>query len=776
MSKPTRPNYPQPPNRMMLRRALFLMGVCGVAAFVVLAAQLFSLQILRHEELEGAALEQQMRQTAVTAGRGTIYDRNGEILAMSATTYTVYISPAEIAMHQEDAARIAEGLSEILNVDREKILSMAGDRKSWYKTVARKIEDEAANAVRVFKDEHGFKGIKIEPDTKRYYPYSSLAAHVIGFVGMDNNGLSGLEYTYDEALTGENGRILRLKNSAGTDMLFHGYESYRDGRNGHSLELTIDATLQYFLEKNLEQAVADYDIQNGAAGIMMDPRTGEILAMASLGDFDLNNYQAVPDEVQAQIDLAANGETASAIRAAAQQKQWRNKAISDTYEPGSTFKIITLAMALEEGLAEESNSFFCGGTTTVVGRGKPLKCWKTVGHGPQSLVQAVQHSCNVAFTNLGLRIGEETYYKYCEAFGFFKANEDTSAGLTGKTGITLPGESGSIWWSRDVFCNPENLSQLAAASFGQTFNITPLQLITAISACCNGGYLMQPYIVSRVADENGQTVEETKPTVIRQVISEETSRRVNAILEQVVGDTKEGTGKNAYVAGYRIAGKTGTSEKVAQDVAGGEKEYIVSFIGYAPADDPQVICLILLDTPSNETGIYISGGQMAAPTVGKIMADVLPYLGLRPEYTEAEAAHLDRPVPELIGLSPAAALSALKSAGLEGRVEGSGDTVLAQLPAAGRTVAGGSTVILSTEGELLPVKEAVPDVTGLLYTEARDRLARQGLYLHTDSTILADSDTVRVAFQSLSPGAEVRRGAVLTVTLVNENDEDYGRY
>jgi len=776
MSKQVRSTQPLPPNRMMLRRALFLMGVCGIGAFIILAAQLFHLQILRHEELEGAALEQQMRETAVTADRGTIYDRNGEILAMSATTYTVYISPAEIAMYEEDPELIARGLSEILSVDREKILSMAGDRKSWYKTVARKIEDETANAVRAFKTEHQLKGVKIEPDTKRYYPYSSLAAHVIGFVGMDNKGLSGIEYAYDEALTGENGRIVRLKNSAGTDMLFTGYENYYDGRDGHSLELTIDATLQYFLEKNLEQAVADYDIQNGAAGIMMDPRTGEILAMASLGDFDLNNYQAVSESVQSQIDLAANPEAASALRSAAQQKQWRNKAISDTYEPGSTFKIITLAMALEENLAEESSSFHCGGTTTVMGRGKPLKCWKTVGHGSQNLVQAVQHSCNVAFTNLGLRIGEETYYRYCEAFGFFQGTEDSAAQLTGKTGISLPGESGSIWWSRDVFCNPENLSQLAAASFGQTFNITPLQLICAISACCNGGYLMEPYIVRRVVDAAGETVEETNPTVIRQVISEETSRRVNAILEQVVGDTKEGTGKNAYVAGYRIAGKTGTSEKVAQDVAGGEKEYIVSFIGYAPANDPQVICLILLDTPSNETGIYISGGQMAAPTVGKIMADVLPYLGLHPEYTEAEAAHLDRTVPDVTGLSPQAAAAQLKNAGLESRVAGEGETVTAQLPAAGYTIAGGSTVVLSTEGALVPAMEPVPDVTGLLYSQARDRLAAQGFYLHADSTILADSDTVRVAFQSLPPGAEYQQGTVMAVTLVNENDEDYGRY
>lgn len=291
------------------------------------------------------------------------------------------------------------------------------------------------------------------------------------------------------------------------------------------------------------------------------------------------------------------------------------------------------------------STFACGGSMTVPGRGKPLRCWKTAGHGSQTLTQAVQHSCNVAFATLGLRIGGETYYRYCEAFGFFQGNEDSSVPLTGTTGITLPGESGSIWWSRDVFCDTENLSQLAAASFGQTFNITPLQLITAVSACCNGGYLMQPYVVDRITDAEGNVLTQTEPTVIRQVISEETSREVNQILEQVVCDTKEGTGKNAYVAGYRVAGKTGTSEKVAQDVSGGAKEYIVSFIGYAPADDPQVVCLILLDTPSNETGIYISGGQMAAPTVGRILGDVLPYLGVQAQYTQEEEACLDKTVP-----------------------------------------------------------------------------------------------------------------------------------
>ncbi len=764
------------PDRTMLRRALFLMTVCGIVAFIILAVQLFRLQILRHEELESAALDQQLRRTAVSAPRGTIYDRNGNVLAMSATSWTVYLSPAEIAMYGEDKELIADTLSEILGADRDRLLELAGDRRSWYKTVARQVGEDQVAAIRAFKNEHAVQGVKLEPGTRRYYPYSTLAAHVVGFVGTDNVGLSGVEYTRNEALTGTDGSILRLKNSVGTDMLFAGFEDYVDARNGCDVHLTIDSNVQFFLEKHLSQAVKDYHIQNGAAGILMDPRTGAVLAMASLDGFDLNHYQWVSDEVLEEIRRCADPDEAAELLSAAQQAQWRNKAISDTYEPGSTFKILTLAMALEEGVVSTGSSFFCGGSMNVQGRGKPLRCWKHAGHGSQTLTQAVQHSCNVAFATIGLRLGEETFYRYCEDFGFFRASEDPDASLTGKTGIALPGESGSIWWSRNVFCDPENLSQLAAASFGQTFNITPLQLITAVSACCNGGYLMKPYVVDYVTDSDGNVVERTDPVPVRQVLSASTSASVNAILEQVVCDTTQGTGKNAYVAGYRVAGKTGTSEKVAQDAAGGDKEYIVSFIGYAPADDPQVVCLVLMDTPANDTGIYISGGQMAAPVVGRILADVLPYLGVAPEYTEAEKAYLDRAVPSLAGLELSAAEKLLREAGLSFRTVGDGDTVTAQIPGEGTVVAAGTTVILYAGAEISPDTEKVPNLGGMPYSQARDALGALGLFLRSDSTILADSDTVKVAFQSIPPGTVAGHGTVVEVTLTNIDDTIYGKY
>ncbi|MBE6969818.1 MAG: PASTA domain-containing protein [Ruminococcaceae bacterium] len=768
------PGKDRPPNRMMLRRALFLLIVCGIVAFIVLLCQMFRIQILDHERYESAALEQQLRSTAVPAVRGRILDRNGNVLAMSATASTIYLSPAEMRMNGEDPAFIADGLSAILGVDREKILELCSDRKSWYKTVARKVEDETADAVRRFKTENQLKSVKIESDTRRYYPYSSLAAHIIGFTGMDNTGLSGVEYTFDEILTGRSGSVERLKNSAGTDMLFAAYEEYLDAEDGSDIKLTLDVAVQYYLEKHLKQAIVDYDVKNGAAAIAVDPRSGGILGMVSLGSFDLNNYQLVSDEIRAEIDAAPEEERA-ALLSAAQQRQWRNKAISDTYEPGSTFKIITLAMALEEGLVNEQSSFYCGGSMSVPGRGKPLHCWRHAGHGSQTLTQAAQHSCNVAFANIGLRIGTETFYKYAEAFGFFKGNPDSAASLSGKTGISLPGESGSIWWSRDVFCSSENLSQLAAASFGQTFNITPLQLIMAVSACCNGGYLMEPRIVESVTAPDG-SVETYEPTVLRQVISESTSRKLNAILEQVVCDKNEGTGRNAWVAGYRIAGKTGTSEKVAQDVAGGEKEYIVSFIGYAPAESPEIAVLVLLDTPGSESGIYISGGQMAAPVVGKIFADTLPTLGIAPKLDEEESALADRNVPNVQNLALGEAEQVLREAGFVCRTVGSGSRVTDQLPREGALVAQGSTVILYAGEAAAESSTAVPELTGLRYEEARDLLGSLGLFLCTENGLLSDGEDVYVAAQNYAAGSEAKRGTVIRVSLIHQNESNYGRY
>ncbi len=763
------------PNRMMLRRTLFLLSVCGIAAFIVLAAKLYDIQIVHHDEYEAAAIAQQVRETTVSAARGTLYDRNGRILAISAGVDTIYISPAEIERGHEDAEAIAKGLSEILGVDYETILKRAQNTKSWYEVVARKVEPEVSEKVREFKAEGGYSGIKIEADTKRYYPNGSLASHVIGFVGLENKGLGGIEARYDSLLSGKNGYVMRSTTAAGTDMLYSSYEDYVDAEDGQSLSLTIDSTIQYYIEKHLAQAVADYDIQNGAAAICMEVDTGAILSMASLGNFDLNDYQTISAEAEAEIRAAAQSdEEYNELYSLAQQLQWRNKAISDTYEPGSTFKIITLAMALEEGVVSENSSFYCGGSMNVLGRGSPLKCWKYGGHGSQSLTQAVQHSCNVAFVNIGQLVGEEKFYEYAEGFGFIDRTQDTSQQLTAKTGIDLGGESGSIWWSEDVFCNPENLSQLAAASFGQTFNITPIQLITAVSACVNGGRLMKPYLVQSVEDSEGNIVSQTEPELVRQVISEETSATVRNILEQVVGDQKEGTGHNAYVAGYRIGGKTGTSTKTTEEIAG-NKEYIVSFIGFAPADDPEIAILVLLDDPSSESGIYISGGQMAAPVVGKMMADILPYLGYEPEYTDAELENIDRPVPEVAGMSLAEAQRALTESGFKSRIIGEGDTVTDQLPRSGVVIASGSEVLLYAGQSPAPTQETMPDVRGLSYAEAVERLGDIGVYLSSGNSS-TDAANLIVSGQSIAPGTAVEHGTVVDVTLYLNDTSMLGIY
>lgn len=761
MSKKRKSKEPKSPNRMMLRRTLFLLIVCGIVAFIVLGVRLYIIQIVHHDEYEAAAMEQQLRETTVSAKRGTIYDRNMNILAMSASTSNIYISPAEIEMYDEDAELIASTLAEILDLEYDDIYELTQNTSSWYTTVARKVDDDIAEQVRAFKEEYGLMSVKIEESSKRYYPYSSLACHVIGYVGSDDYGLAGIEYYYDDDLSGTDGRIVRATNANGTDMMFTDYEDYYDAEDGYSLVLTIDETVQYYLETALEEAVEDYMCSDGAAGIVMDVNTGAVLGMASIGNFDLNDYLTISDEDQAEADAAETEEERDEIISTARSLQWRNKAISDTYEPGSTFKIITLAMALESGAITMDSTFYCGGSMSVLGRTTELNCWSSSGHGTETLTQAVMNSCNIAFVNIGLSVGAETFYEYAEAFGLF----DT-------TGIDLPGEASSIWWDEETFYDEDNKSQLAAASFGQTFTITPIQLITAVSAVANGGYLMQPYVVDQVLDSDGNIISQTEPTVVRQVISEETSALCCEILKQVVGNSS-GTGKNAYVAGYRVAGKTGTSEDVTYEASTGSKKYIVSFIGFAPADDPEVCVLVLLKDPSSASGTYVSGGQMAAPTVGTILSNILPYLGVEPEYTDEEEELVDKTVPRLVGKTVAEAEAALEELGLDYRVVGDGDSVTDQLPKSNSTVAAGSEIVLYCGEEASTEQVTMLDLTGLDYETARIRMGWYGLYIKAEGTLL-ESSTVTVVKQSVEAGELVDEGTVVTVTL--SDSSNLGRY
>ena len=768
------------PTQSMLRRTLFLLGACGIVAFIVLAARLYKLQVVDHDYYESLALSQQVRETSSTASRGTIYDTNMKVLAMSADVDNVFISPAEIAKNKEDPTLIAKGLSEILGVDYADVLDKTKNTESWYVTIAKKVETEAADQVREFKKSNKLTGVHLEAATKRYYPYGSLACHVIGFVGDENSGLGGVEYEYNSDLTGTAGRTVRATTADGTNMLFTQYEDYYSSANGYNPVLTVDATIQYYVEKHLEQAVEDYDIQGGAGAIALDVKTGGILAMSSINNFDLNDYLTIDSDTQALADEAeetGDEEKANKIVADAQQLQWRNKCISDTYEPGSTFKIITLAMALNEGVVNEKSTFYCGGKISVTGdaAGQSRSCWKKEGHGSQTLIQAVQHSCNVAFIQIGQLVGAENFYKYCDAFGLLNETDNPDATPTAKTGIDLAGESSSLWWSENTFFDSRNKTQLAAASFGQTFNITPLQLITAVSACVNGGYLMQPYVVRQLTDSSGNVVFNRTPTVVRQVISEDTSKEVCKILEKVVGDPVDGTGKNAYVAGYRIGGKTGTSEKVSKLAETGQKDYIVSFIGFAPANDPQIAILVFLDSPKQPNKVYISGGQMGAPTVGAMFADILPYMGVEAQYTEAEKANQDKTVPTLTGKTVADAQKALTDAGFKYRVIGTGTEVTDQLPAAHSVVATNSQIIIYAGSSPSDSEETMIDLSNLTYATARDRLAYYGLFINATSSVSSPT-TQKVTAQTVAVGTSVKHGTVISVSLATDDSSMLGRY
>lgn len=743
-------------NRTILSRTLFLLVIFGVAAFVPLFYQLFKLQVIEHEKYEKLAVEQQTRSVSVSAFRGTIYDTNGNILAISASVETIFISPKEIEESHGDVDLIAEGLAEILDVDADRIREKAVKTYSQYETIRIKVEKELADRVREFINENSIRGIHLVTDTKRYYPYGTLAAQVIGFVGTENTGLYGVEALYESVLKGKNGLIVTAKNARGTDLLYK-YEQYYDAQNGESLVLTLDTTIQHYVEKGLAEAVEKYNVKNGAFGIAMDIKTGAILAMASIPNYNLNSPSAVADEdTAAELTGLKNSgsETYTARLAEAQLKQWRSKAVSDTYEPGSTFKAITLAMALEENKVSLNDTFYCSGSITVKGWPKPIKCHKTTGHGSQTLTQAVQNSCNVAFVQIGLRVGAETFYEYVKNFGFLE-----------KTGVDLLGETNSIFFKYKDFTNSENLSSLAVAAFGQTFKITPIQLITAEAAVANGGYLMQPYIVKEVLDADGNTIKATEPTQVRQVISEETSATVRSILESVV---TVGTGKNAYVAGYRIAGKTGTSEKRDEDSG----DVVVSFMGFAPANDPQVILLVALDSPSRDTGYYVSGGVMAAPLAGSILADILSYIGVEQEFTSEELSAVDAVVPLTKGMTLEQAKAALKAEGFSCRVVGDGETVTDQTPAGGASVPKSAQIVLYMGEEKPAALCTVPDVRGKSAEEANRAITNAGLCMRATGATAAYSTYVVATGQSVQPGERVEAGTVVNVQFTDTSIHD----
>ena len=728
-------------NRIIQTRSFVLMILMGVVMFVLLFFRLFDLQITRHEELQGKAVNQQTRRTVVTANRGTIYDAGGNILAISSSAETIILSPLEIDNAVNDTEdpvswtkeSLAAGLAEILGKDASAIRKRMDNVKSQYEVIQLRADEDTAAKVRSYVDENKIAGVHLVADTKRYYPYGSLAAQVIGFVGDENTGLYGLEAYYEKELEGQSGLVISSKDQAENDMLYT-YEQYFAAKNGSDLTLTLDTTIQYYLEKGIESMVDKFSAANGASGIVMDAKTGGILAMASYPNYDLNDFLTVSDQtLQERIE---RGESTVADM---QLLQWRNKALNDTYEPGSTFKILTLSAALEEGVVDKTTTVNCGGSVNI--SGYTIHCSNKNGHGLQTLVQSVGNSCNPAFINYGLRIGSEKFYEYMRSFG-----------LMNTTGIDLGGEAVGVFAADSSFTQLD----LACYAFGQNFTVTPLALIAAQAACVNGGYLHTPYLVERITDSEGSVVYRHDDTPVRQVISEETSATVRECLEYVVAS---GTGKNGQVAGYRIGGKTGTADK------GQTGDVVVSFLCFAPADDPQVIMLITMDTPSRATGTYVSGGNMVAPTASTVMAEILPYLGVEPSYSAEELLGMDTTVPNVIGMSVEEAKAKLKDRALSYKIVGDGETITDQTPAGGAIIPGKSSVILYVGEEKSTDKCVVPHLIGKTPSEANTTATAAGLLIRFSGTTGSESSSVRVLSQSIDEGTEVEAGTVITVQL-----------
>ena len=728
-------------NRIIQTRSFVLMILMGVVMFVLLFFRLFDLQITRHEELQSKAVNQQTRRTVVTASRGTIYDTAGNILAISSSAETIILSPLEINNALNDTENpvtwtkdsLAAGLAEILGKDAASIRKRMDNVKSQYELIQLRADEEVAAKVRAYVEENKISGVHLVADTKRYYPYGSLAAQVIGFVGDDNTGLYGLEAYYEEELEGQSGLVISAKDQAENDMLYT-YEQYFAAKNGSDLTLTLDTTIQYYLEKGLEAMTDKFSAANGASGIVMNAKTGGIMAMASYPNYDLNDFLTVSDQtLQERIERGEN------TLAEMQLLQWRNKALNDTYEPGSTFKILTLSAALEEGVVDKTTTVNCGGSVNI--SGYTIHCSNKNGHGLQTLVQSVGNSCNPAFINYGLRIGNEKFYEYMRSFG-----------LMNTTGIDLGGEAVGVFAADSSFTPLD----LACYAVGQNFTVTPLTLIAAQAACVNGGYLHTPYLVERIADSDGNVTYRHDDTPVRQVISEQTSATVRECLEYVVAS---GTGKNGQVAGYRIGGKTGTADK------GQTGDVVVSFLCFAPADDPQVIMLITMDTPSRATGTYVSGGNMVAPTASTVMAEILPYLGVEPSYSAEELLGMDTTVPNVIGMSVEEAKAKLKDRALSYKIVGDGETITDQTPAGGAIIPGKSSVILYVGEEKSTDKCVVPHLIGKTPSEANTTATAAGLLIRFSGTTGSESSSVRVLSQSIDEGTEVEAGTVITVQL-----------
>ena len=729
------------PNQRLRQRAAILIIIILVVGFGAVLTRLSLLTLVQGRELQERAVDQQLADVTLTAKRGTIFDANGNVLAESASVWQVVMAPVNFKTDDQREAA-ARGLSDILNLDYENVLEKT-KTKSFYSVVKRKIEAEERDKVlelmnRLSEDYDCGNVISLLDDYKRYYPQNDLASCVIGFAGADEQGLEGVEFQYDSYLAGTPGRIVTAQNARGTNMPFS-YEQNIDSKDGNNVYLTIDQRIQEICEKYMAQGVLENNVLNKGVCIAMDVNTGAVKAMVVSPGYNLNEPYKLPEDKQAEIDALPENEQAKA-EGEALSAMWRNKAVADTYMPGSVFKMCTASMALEEGKVNDNSTFVCGGSIVV--EDKKIRCHALGGHGAQTFVEAICNSCNPAFIQIGQLVGLQKFRDYYKGFGF-----------ADKSGIDLPGESDDSFWEEGNMGTVD----FAVASFGQNFGITPIQMITACSAIANGGYVLQPYVVSKITDAKGNVVKSVEKKIKRQVVSKATSDKMCEILGY---NTEKSQSTAGYVAGYKVGAKTGTSEKIGvtkkQSVF--EEDYIASICGFAPVDDPQIAMLVFFDTPSGEA---YYGSQVASPVFTNIMTEVLPYLGVKTNYSEEDLKYLDASAGDYTGLSVDAAIAKVQNDGFTYSVKGEGGNVIAQLPAVSSRVSAGGNIVLYTDEASRSDTVTVPNFIGYTPMEANNVASEYGLNLSFKGAISSGGTCTA---QSVKEGDSLAPGTVITVT------------
>lgn len=744
------------PTVMLWRRSLIVLLVILIAGFGSVTARLLYLQTYMAPELQKRAVNQQLADTTISAKRGSIYDRNGKVLAQSATVWKIVIAPIYLETDEERHI-VADGLAEILELDADDIYKKTL-KKSYYIEVKRQVETETRDKILKFaekiKKENDISSQAIDTieDFKRSYPLNDFAGNILGFVGSDSQGLEGIEAQYDEYLTGRPGRLITAQNAVGTEMPFQ-YQQKIEAQDGYNLTLTIDETIQRIMEKYVKQAIVENKVANRGCAVMVDVKTGAVLGMAVEGSFDPNKpFEIFDEETRKKIESLPEDQQDEATNEAL-TKQWRNKAVADTYVPGSVFKPITTAAVLSEKLVDDSTRFECTGSIVPYEGEKSIDCHVgPPGHGSQTLLEALMNSCNPAYVQMGFMLGAENFYQYYTAFGFSE-----------KTGIDLPGESEDIFFDQEGIEGKMYDIDVAVAAFGQNFQITPLQMVMALAAIGNDGKLMQPYVVSQITDSDGNVVKSTEPTVKRQVISEEIADQICGMLQE---NAVSGGAKNGYVAGYRIGGKTGTSETHRDSNDDGNDDYIASFAGIAPSDNPEVALICYFDTP---TGDSYYGTAVAGPCFRNIMSEVLPYLGIEKKYNENELSNLSTQTSSYVGMSVQEASSAISDAELVPIIKGDGETVISQSPDPYSQIPKDGTVVLYTDNSAENDTVTVPDFTGMTMAQASTLAADSGLNITISGTFSSDA-SVSAAKQDVQEGKVVARGTVVTVTFEQKDN------